>query len=105
MYGPEDVDPSHIGAPGELPYTRGIHADMYRGQLWSKRQLIGLDTPDSFNERQVELIGAGQTAINLTTCNSTYRGVDVDQVPEVLVGTCGTPVNWGTPASSCPSYA
>ena len=24
--------------PGEYPFTRGIHRDMYRGRLWTRRQ-------------------------------------------------------------------
>jgi methylmalonyl-CoA mutase N-terminal domain/subunit len=92
-YGPDDVDPERIGEPGAPPFTRGIYPEMYRARLWSKRQLIGLDCPESFNERQRALIAAGQTAVNLTICNSTYRGLDIDEVPRVLVGTCGTPIN------------
>lgn len=90
--GAQSQDP-RIGSPGEFPYTRGIYPTMYTGQLWSKRQLIGLDTAENFNVRQRELIEAGQSAISLTVCNSTYRGFDIDEVPLALVGTCGTPIN------------
>jgi methylmalonyl-CoA mutase N-terminal domain/subunit len=93
IYGPEDVHRERVGEPGAPPFTRGIYPEMYRERLWSKRQLIGLDTPESFNERQRALIDAGQTAVNLTICNSTYRGLDIDEVPRVLIGTCGTPIN------------
>jgi len=92
-YGPEDVAGLVPEQPGVPPFTRGIHPTMYRGQLWSKRQLVGLETPEAFNERQRQLIAAGQTAISLIICNSTYRGLDVDEVPVPLVGTCGTPMN------------
>jgi methylmalonyl-CoA mutase, N-terminal domain len=85
VYGPEP--------PGTEPFTRGIYPTMYRGRLWSRRQLVGTDSPESFNERQRRLIEAGQTAVSLTICNSTYRGLDVDEVPAPLVGTCGTPMN------------
>jgi methylmalonyl-CoA mutase, N-terminal domain len=85
VYGP---DP-----PGTEPFTRGIYPLMYRERLWTRRQLVGTDTPESFNERQRRLLEAGQTAVSLTICNSTYRGVDVDEVPPELVGTCGTPIN------------
>ncbi|MGH9786648.1 MAG: methylmalonyl-CoA mutase family protein, partial [Terriglobia bacterium] len=27
-----------LGAPGEFPFVRGIHRDMYRGKLWTMRQ-------------------------------------------------------------------
>ena len=36
------------GAPGEFPYTRGIHRDMYRGKLWTMRQFAGFGTPEGF---------------------------------------------------------
>lgn len=93
VYGPADVPDRPDEAPGVEPFTRGIHSTMYRGRLWSKRQLVGLETPEAFNERQRQLIGSPQAAISLTICNSTYRGVDVDEVPAPLVGTCGTPMN------------
>jgi len=27
-----------LGAPGAFPFTRGIHATMYRGKPWTMRQ-------------------------------------------------------------------
>jgi len=55
FYGPEqlpDLNPSRdLGAPGQLPYTRGIHETMYRGKLWTMRQLSGFATPDESNRR------------------------------------------------------
>lgn len=93
IYGPEDVRTGDLGDAGAPPFTRGAYATMYRGKTWSKRQLIGTDTPESFNRRQRMLIDAGQNAVSLTICNSTYRGFDVDDVPKPLVGTCGTAVN------------
>ena len=37
LYGHEDITRT-LGAPGEFPYARGIHRDMYRGKLWTMRQ-------------------------------------------------------------------
>src|SRR5271167_2283889 len=35
----EGWDPARaLGLPGEPPYTRGIHATMHRGRLWTMRQ-------------------------------------------------------------------
>ena len=31
-------------APGEYPYTRGIHEDMYRGKYWTRREVCGYGT-------------------------------------------------------------
>ena len=93
VYGPADRDEDRTGEPGRPPFTRGIYTTMYRGRVWSKRQLIGLESAEAFNERQKRLLAAGQTAVSLTICNSTYRGLDVDEVPRPLVGTCGTPIS------------
>jgi hypothetical protein len=40
-----------IGYPGEYPYTRGVHASMYRGRVWTMRQFSGFGTPKQTNER------------------------------------------------------
>jgi methylmalonyl-CoA mutase N-terminal domain/subunit len=37
--------------PGRYPYTRGIHADGYRGKLWTMRQFAGFGTPRDTNRR------------------------------------------------------
>jgi methylmalonyl-CoA mutase, N-terminal domain len=82
-----------VGFPGEYPYTRGIYATMHRGRSWSQRQLIGLGTPADFNARLLEMLELGATAVSLIPCNSGFRGIDCDEVPAVLLGTCGTVVN------------
>ena len=40
-----------IGFPGQYPFTRGVHANMYRGKLWTMRQFAGFGTPQETNER------------------------------------------------------
>ncbi len=97
LYGPR-TDPGgthleQLGLPGQLPYTRGIYPTMHRGQTWSQRQLIGHGTPDEYNQRVLQMIDAGTTAISLIPCNSVYRGNDCDEIPLPLLGTCGTVVN------------
>ena len=40
VYGPGDVEidvERDLGWPGQYPFTRGIHATMYRGRLWTMR--------------------------------------------------------------------
>ncbi|MFQ5828351.1 MAG: methylmalonyl-CoA mutase family protein, partial [Candidatus Methylomirabilia bacterium] len=97
LYTPQDVqdlDPAgHLGNPGEYPFVRGVYPTMYRGQLWSKRMLIGFESPEVWNDRQKAMFDAGQTAVNLVFCNTWMRGYDIDQVEKELVGTCGTPIN------------
>lgn len=97
LYTPNDVRDlsyeEHLGGPGEYPFVRGVYPTMYRGQLWSKRMLIGFESPETWNDRQKAMFNAGQTAINLVHCNTWMRGLDVDRVEKELVGTCGTPIN------------
>jgi len=48
LYTPEDVNGNFaqdIGYPGEFPYTRGVYESMYRGRLWTMRQLPGSASP------------------------------------------------------------
>jgi methylmalonyl-CoA mutase, N-terminal domain len=82
-----------LAFPGQFPYTRGIYPTMHRGRTWTQRQLIGLGTPEDYNERVLRILGAGATAISFIPCNSGFRGIDCDEVDPVLLGTCGTVVN------------
>ena len=53
-YFPEDFDQNfinNIGVPGQYPYTRGIHSNLYRGKLWTMRQFAGFGTPEETNQR------------------------------------------------------
>lgn len=97
MYTPDDFDGARhdekLGYPGQPPMTRGIYPTMHRGRPWSQRQLVGFGTPAQYNERLIELIAAGNTAVSLIPCNSVYRGFDIDEVDSKLLGTCGVVVN------------
>lgn len=97
LYTPLDrehgADITQLGLPGEYPFTRGIYPTMHRGRTWTQRQLIGLGTPGDYNARVLKLLAAGASAISLLPCCSGFRGVDCDEVPWQLLGTCGTVVN------------
>jgi methylmalonyl-CoA mutase N-terminal domain/subunit len=54
-----------IAAPGEFPYTRGIHATGYRGKLWTMRQFAGYGTPEETNRRSKQLLAAGGTVLSI----------------------------------------
>jgi methylmalonyl-CoA mutase N-terminal domain/subunit len=82
-----------LGFPGQPPYTRGIYPTMHRGRTWTQRQLIGLGTPADYNTRLLDILDQGATAVSLIPCNSVFRGYDMDEVHEELLGTCGTVVN------------
>jgi methylmalonyl-CoA mutase, N-terminal domain len=82
VYGPEDVDgidaERDIGRPGDYPYTRGIHRNMYRDRLWTMRQYIGFGTPAETNERFKYLMAHGQDALNVAFDLPTQLGLDSD---------------------------
>src|SRR5450759_2189372 len=96
LYTPQDWSGDYaaeLGYPGQPPYTRGIYASMHRGRTWTQRQLIGLGTPLDYNERLLDLLSQGATAVSLIPCNSVFRGYDMDEVHAELLGTCGVVAN------------
>lgn len=79
VYGPEDIDGTPPpGRPGEYPFTRGPHADMYRGRLWTMRQYAGFGTPEETNERFKALLASGQTGLSVAFDLPTQLGMDSD---------------------------
>ncbi|MCB9883422.1 MAG: methylmalonyl-CoA mutase family protein [Planctomycetes bacterium] len=67
-----------LGYPGEYPYTRGVHANMYRGRLWTMRQFAGFGTAAQTNERFKFLLGHGQTGLSVAFDFPTLMGYDGD---------------------------
>ncbi len=82
VYGPEDLlgfDPAcDLGLPGEYPFTRGIHPQMYRARVWTMRQYVGFGTPAESNERFKYLMAHGQDALNVAFDLPTQLGLDSD---------------------------
>ena len=86
--------PGDIGLPGEFPYTRGIHRDMYRGKLWTMRQFSGFATPEETNRRYHYLLEQGQTGLSVAFDLPTLMGYDADHaMAEGEVGKCGASVS------------
>lgn len=67
-----------LGYPGEPPFTRGIHPTMYRGRLWTMRQLAGFGPPEETNKRYKLLLSQGANGINGVFDYPTLRGFDSD---------------------------
>ncbi len=67
-----------LGLPGEYPYTRGIHASMYRGRLWTMRMFSGFGGPEETNKRLKFLISHGETGLSLAFDYPTLVGIDSD---------------------------
>jgi len=98
VYNSEDVagfDPAHsLGAPGEFPYTRGVHPTMYRGRLWTMRQYAGFGTAEATNERFKFLLNAGQTGLSCAFDLPTQMGYDADHArAEGEVGKVGVAIS------------
>ena len=96
LYSPQKIDDEYIkklGFPGQYPYTRGVHANMYRGKLWTMRQFSGFGTPEDSNERYHYLLKQGQTGLSIAYDMPTLMGYDPDH-PISLgeVGKCGVNV-------------
>jgi methylmalonyl-CoA mutase N-terminal domain/subunit len=81
LYTPEDVEgdfEEEIGYPGEYPYTRGIHPNMYRGRLWTIRQFAGFGSAKDTNERFKYLLEQGQNGLSVAYDMPTLMGLDSD---------------------------
>lgn len=98
LYGPDDVQNinylSEIGFPGEYPFTRGIHANGYRGKIWTMRQFAGFGTPEDTNKRFHYLLDHGQTGLSVAFDLPTLMGWDADApLSDGEVGICGVAIS------------
>jgi methylmalonyl-CoA mutase N-terminal domain/subunit len=64
--------------PGEYPYTRGIHPEMYRSRLWTMRQYAGFGTAEESNQRYRYLLSQGITGLSVAFDLPTQMGMDSD---------------------------
>jgi methylmalonyl-CoA mutase N-terminal domain/subunit len=67
-----------LGEPGEFPFTRGIHPDMYRSRRWTMRQYAGYASAKETNERFHYLINHGSTGLSMAFDLPTQLGRDSD---------------------------
>src|ERR687886_423956 len=67
-----------LGEPGEYPFTRGIHAEMYRSRKWTIRQYAGYASAKETNERFRYLISTGTTGLSMAFDLPTQLGRDSD---------------------------
>jgi len=67
-----------IGLPGQYPFTRGAYPTMYRGRLWTMRQIAGFGTAEDTNGRFKYLISQGQTGLSTDFDMPTLMGYDSD---------------------------
>jgi methylmalonyl-CoA mutase, N-terminal domain len=98
LYTPDSLggfDPeTDLGYPGQYPFTRGVHASMYRSRLWTMRQFAGFGSPRQTNKRFRFLLAKGQTGLSTAFDLPTLMGLDADD-PRALgeVGRLGVAVS------------
>ncbi|MDQ2871973.1 MAG: methylmalonyl-CoA mutase family protein [Candidatus Eremiobacteraeota bacterium] len=98
IYGPADVQHLDLGRdlswPGQYPYTRGIHPNMYRDRLWTMRQFAGFGNARQTNERYHFLLSQGQHGLSVAFDMPTLMGYDSD-APHARgeVGKCGVAID------------
>jgi methylmalonyl-CoA mutase N-terminal domain/subunit len=82
FYGPEDragLDYLRdLGDPGEFPYARGVHADMYRGRLWTRREVCGFGSARDTNQRLRFQISQGVSGLSIIGDNNSSLTIDAD---------------------------
>ncbi len=97
LYYPDDDKKEYLeklNFPGEFPYTRGIHPNLYRGKLWTMRQFAGFGTPAETNQRFKHLLSQGQTGLSVAFDMPTLMGYDADHLlSDGEVGKCGVAVS------------
>lgn len=98
LYSPEDLaefDPEEsLGYPGQYPFTRGVHPNMYRGRLWTMRQFAGFGTAEDTNQRYRFLFSKGQRDLSVAFDLPTLMGVDSDDARAIgEVGRLGVAVD------------
>jgi len=98
LYTPDDLAAMDyqrdLGLPGEFPFTRGVHATMHRGKLWTMRMFAGFGTAEATNERFKYLLAHGETGLSTAFDMPTLYGYDTD-APQALgeFGKCGVAIS------------
>ncbi len=80
--------------PGEFPFTRGVHAAMYRDRLWTMRQYAGFSTAEESNKRYHFLLSQGVMGLSVAFDLPTQIGYDSDHaMSEGEVGKVGVAID------------
>ena len=84
----------YLAAPGQPPFTRGIHASGYRGKLFTMRQFSGFASPEETNQRYKYLLKSGGSGLSVAFDLPTLMGYDSDHpASEGEVGKCGVAID------------
>jgi methylmalonyl-CoA mutase N-terminal domain/subunit len=98
-----------LGQPGAFPFTRGIHATMYRGKPWTMRQYAGFGTAEESNRAYKFLLASDRRACRWrSTCRRRWgrdsdhpiargevgrTGVAISSIEDMHVLTDGIPLD------------
>lgn len=98
IYTPDDIADfdysEENGFSGEPPYVRGVYPNMYRGRLFTIRQIAGFGTPEDTNRRFKFLLENGATGTSVVLDLPTIRGYDSDDPKaEGHVGAAGVAID------------
>ena len=85
---------TYLGYPGQVPFTRGIHATGYRGKMFTMRQFSGFASPEETNRRYKYLLEHGGSGLSVAFDLPTLMGYDSDHAAsEGEVGKCGVAID------------
>ncbi|MEK9163729.1 MAG: methylmalonyl-CoA mutase family protein [Chloroflexota bacterium] len=98
LYTPADIREQKfsrdIGFPGQYPYTRGVYPTMYRGRLWTIRQVAGFGSAENTNQRYKYLLAHGETGLSTDFDLPTLLGRDSDHpLARAEVGKTGVAID------------
>lgn len=74
----DDVYNNNIADAGSFPFTRGIHKNMFRGRLWTRREVVGIGSPADTHERLRLMFKNGGTGLNSIADVTCEMGLDPD---------------------------
>jgi len=98
LYTPEDISNLEyldaIGFPGDYPFLRGVHPNLYRGRLWTMRQFAGFGSAEETNKRYQYLLDHGETGLSVAFDYPTLYGYDTDHpLARGEFGKCGVAIS------------
>ena len=98
MYTPEDIADleylKDVGFPGDVPFLRGVHPNLYRGRLWTMRQFAGFGSAEETNKRYHYLLDHGETGLSVAFDYPTLYGYDTDHMlARGEFGKCGVAIS------------
>jgi len=98
LYTPVDIADlrylKDVGFPGEEPFLRGVHPNLYRGRLWTMRQFAGFGSAEETNKRYHYLLEHGETGLSVAFDYPTLYGYDTDHpLARGEFGKCGVAIS------------